>query len=324
VQRVNDTTVGKEPDAEDNLHSGGTAGLLKKALEEQGIHDIAELHGGNKGKGKAAGAMNDFQSGKHRVIIATVESGGTGVNLDDRNGDAPRTTIMMTPPLGATPYMQALGRTHRKTTRSKSEVVNLYGDTDVEKWNRAIIDSKLSSLHAITGSKQHDDGIEHLANLSGEAIEEMAAHRDLEKPDKDAEREARDLDRLRVNLGMNKPETSPEPIQHTVPVTGVSAATHTNSDHEHLIKNGVNPEHVGRFKKYIRVSGNTYANKDKIRSIGGEYDGGDKVWHVPLKHNEEEGSNDISTYRYLSKLPGLNLQHVWHDRSTKRNVPRNA
>lgn len=291
VQRINDSTVGKSQDADENITSGGTAPALKKALEEAGITDIAEIHGGNKGKGKAAEAMNRFQSGSHRVVIATVESGGTGINLDDRAGNKPRTTIMMTPPLGATPYMQALGRSHRKTTRSKSNVVNLYGDTPVEKWNRAIIDSKLSSLHAITGSNQHEhqaDDIGELANLSGDEIESMAASGDLEKSDRDAAKEAREneaLDRLRSSLGMkgsrsDRVEAAAKSAENKAEKQSRSSESIPHQKHLDLVQSRVSD------KKPIRFRGNTFAHKDAIKNLGAsvnafaKWDGDAKVWRI--------------------------------------------
>jgi hypothetical protein len=266
VQRVNDSTVGKSEDASENITSGGTAGLLKKALEDAGIADIAEIHGGNKGKGKAEAAMKNFQAGSHRVVIATVESGGTGINLDDRTGDKPRTTIMMTPPLGATPYMQALGRSHRKTTRSRSSVVNLYGDTPVEEWNRQIIDSKLSSLRAITGSGQSVDP--ELANLSGEEIEAMAASGELGKTNPKDEKEEASLDQLRTTLGMRdmNRRDGGGPGQafaavHPDSKAAIHAALRSLADNDHDRAREING--VG-FNKFDGQFGADLAGKDQL------------------------------------------------------------
>lgn len=76
ASRVNESGVGDREDGS-GVFSEGTAGLLRQALEDAGIApgDIAELHGGVSPK-KRRQSMDDFQAGKAKVIIATVESGG--------------------------------------------------------------------------------------------------------------------------------------------------------------------------------------------------------------------------------------------------------
>ncbi|MEY2667831.1 MAG: hypothetical protein RJA59_469, partial [Pseudomonadota bacterium] len=69
--------------------------------------------------------------------------GGTGINLDDRLGTRPRTLIMMTAPLESTVYIQAIGRVHRKPTKSRSRVIGLFSDHEVDTWNKQIIADKL-------------------------------------------------------------------------------------------------------------------------------------------------------------------------------------
>lgn len=120
--------------------SEGTIKTLREALAARGI-TYAEI------TGDFAGRKDDqiqlFQSGKARVAIATVEGGGTGINLDDRLGTRPRTLIMMTAPLESTVYIQAIGRVHRKPTKSISRVIGLFSEHEVDTWNKQIIADKL-------------------------------------------------------------------------------------------------------------------------------------------------------------------------------------
>ncbi|NLE26870.1 MAG: DEAD/DEAH box helicase family protein, partial [Clostridiaceae bacterium] len=160
ASRVNKSDVVKRTYARDRLtgerylveerliHSSeGTLRTLKKKLEEAGITDISELHGG--AESTSAEAQEKFQSGKARVLIATIESGGVGINLDDRAGDSPRTMIIMTAPFSAVENVQAAGRVWRMTSKSKPKIRFLFGDTGVDRWNRDIIASKMQTLDAV-------------------------------------------------------------------------------------------------------------------------------------------------------------------------------
>ncbi len=131
--------------------SEGTAKLLREALKKEGITKISEIHGGSKEKPDKA--MKDFQSGKTDVVIATVESGGTGINLDDRDGDKPRSLIMLTPPFSAVENVQAAGRVWRLKTKSYPEINYIFSDTSVDTWNRNIISKKMKSLGAVVSGE---------------------------------------------------------------------------------------------------------------------------------------------------------------------------
>lgn len=134
-------------DREVYASSEGTAKQLRKELRDRGITEFTELHGG--AEMKAAQAMDDFQSGKAKVVIATIESGGTGINLDDTTGKAPRTLIVMTAPFSAVENVQAAGRVWRLTTESIPEIHYIFGDTDVDAWNAGIIRAKMGALGAV-------------------------------------------------------------------------------------------------------------------------------------------------------------------------------
>jgi len=150
ASRVNESQVGGEDDDDENaIKSEGTMKLLREELERRGIKpaDIAEIHGGVS-KTKIPKEMDRFQAGQARVVIATVESGGTGINLDDTRGDRPRTLIMMTAPFSAVENVQAAGRVWRLKTKSIPEIKYLFGDTEVDDWNSALISKKMRTLGA--------------------------------------------------------------------------------------------------------------------------------------------------------------------------------
>jgi hypothetical protein len=147
LSRVNESET---KDVHGNLLAGseGTVKLLRERMIKEGIDPklITELHG--ETNTKSADAQAAFQSGKAKVILATIESGGTGINLDDTKGNAPRHMIIMTPPFTAVDNLQAVGRIHRLNTKSPSSVEYLFTNTDVDHWSNKIIQEKMKTLGA--------------------------------------------------------------------------------------------------------------------------------------------------------------------------------
>jgi len=178
IQRVNMSEVGvwrRGPGGErfrEIIHaSEGTAASLKAALEERGVRDIAEMHGGADMTGGEA--MERFQSGRAKVLIATIESGGTGINLDDRVGNAPRTMIVVTAPFSAVPAVQAAGRIWRLTTKSNPRIYWLFGDTNIDRVNASILGTKMKTLKAVvSGDVSVLDVPEEILEAMGKDIEE--------------------------------------------------------------------------------------------------------------------------------------------------------
>lgn len=165
LARINESVVNKKvkmtsPSGEryteviEVTRSEGTAPMMRQALIDAGVSEgeIAEIHGNAEEAG--SDAMQRFQSKAAKVLIATVESGGTGINLDDTHGDAPRTLICLTPPFSAVQAVQMLGRVWRLSTASYPRAYFLFGDTGTDDWNRAIIGRKLRTLGSVDQSEQ--------------------------------------------------------------------------------------------------------------------------------------------------------------------------
>ena len=128
------------------MSSEGTLKQLREWLKAEGI-PFAEIHGAAGESSRIA--QERFQSGAARVVIASYEKGGTGINLDDRTGNAPRTMVMMTSPFDSVSVVQTIGRIHRFTTRSPSRVHMLFSDHEVDHWNAQILATKIRQLHAM-------------------------------------------------------------------------------------------------------------------------------------------------------------------------------
>lgn len=128
-------------------HSEGTAKQIAEALRKEGIN-FTELHNGVKRKKGQPDPMDEFQNGDADVIVATIEKGGVGINLDDTVGDRPRTMIIMTAPFNAVGNVQAVGREWRLNTKTYPRVDYYFTDTEVDEWNRRIIANKMQALGA--------------------------------------------------------------------------------------------------------------------------------------------------------------------------------
>jgi len=137
ADRVNDTRVA-------GMESDGTLLSLERRLTGLGI-PFSRLYASNK---DAPQDIVKFQNGTNKVLIATVTSGGTGINLDDAVGDAPRSMIILSAPFSSIGMIQAFGRINRLNTQSRAKVFMLITDTIVDKWNMGVILRKLRTLGA--------------------------------------------------------------------------------------------------------------------------------------------------------------------------------
>lgn len=176
VNKTGDEEEGEPSDVMDE----GTMKLLREVLKMEGI-EFGELHG-NISKAKQRKYMEDFQAGKLPVVIGTTNSAGTGVNLDDRKGDKPRTLIMMTPPFSAVDNIQAAGRINRLTTKSGSRIRYLLSDSSVDKWNASLISGKMKTLGAIVSGSVGEldidsEGVSDTQAELGKLIEEKGSYK---------------------------------------------------------------------------------------------------------------------------------------------------
>jgi len=131
------------------VETPGTITNLKERLYAEGLVKpgrIAEIHGYSEEKN--ADAIDRFQKGAADVVLCTVESGGAGINLDDSNGLGQRSMIIITPPFSGTDFVQAIGRSWRLKSKTKPNIITLYGNTPNDAWGVGIIVSKLRQMEA--------------------------------------------------------------------------------------------------------------------------------------------------------------------------------
>lgn len=143
TSRISDSTAPAWPEP---IKTGGTASYLRDKLN---LGDaIVELHGNETVKGRREAIERFNNDPTCRGMIATTESGGVGLNLDDRFGSDPRAVIFITAPFGGIATLQAMGRAWRLTTMSDLIIEFLFCYHEVDYWNRLIIESKLRQLAA--------------------------------------------------------------------------------------------------------------------------------------------------------------------------------
>ncbi|MBK9249371.1 MAG: hypothetical protein IPM69_14970 [Ignavibacteria bacterium] len=155
---------GDEPRAEDESVKLGTVRILKNRLAKLfGDDAVGVLVSANPGYEdyRRLENVDDFQTGKRRILIGTITSGGTGVNLDDTTGNALRTVIIMTAPLSFINVMQGIGRVVRANSASRSRVYFLFAKTDnpiiknrsiaIESWLKRLIGYKFQHLKSSCG-----------------------------------------------------------------------------------------------------------------------------------------------------------------------------
>jgi hypothetical protein len=155
---------GEEPPTEPIRKPGGL-GELAQRLERAGI-EYAKIFGEDKNDLKAL-EIKRFRNNEVLTALATPQSGGTGVNLDDNTGRHPRTMIIMTTSFSGDEFDQILGRISRISTLSASRVIFL-GSADLrgDQKRISVIKKKLAVLRRI-----QDNPLEDLDALYGFEVE---------------------------------------------------------------------------------------------------------------------------------------------------------
>lgn len=86
-----------------------------------------------------------FQSNQTRVCVAQIGAGGVGVDLHDEDGRFPRAALIC-PTYSAQDLIQALGRVHRATAKSKSIQRIIYAAGTLEEDICAAVSAKLDRI----------------------------------------------------------------------------------------------------------------------------------------------------------------------------------
>lgn len=171
-------TLDKKSGEEDEAYIEGTLKIISDRLNKEGISHSKVFGGSSTKKAREAvqGQIRDFQSGKNKVIIATPESGGTGISLDDTEGNSPRKMYILTPPFSSVDFIQEIGRINRLTTKSKAEATILNLNTDSDHWTLGIIAKKIQMLGGTVKGDYADLSVREMEILGSLDVDERAEY----------------------------------------------------------------------------------------------------------------------------------------------------
>lgn len=142
------------------IEQPGLLQALGDMLEQDGIEfsKIYSESGNNTGK-----QANLFQDGKTRVALATPQSGGTGIDLDDQVGSTPRSAYIATMNFSGDVFEQIMGRFTRRNTQSPTELHFVaFPDAHSENHRAEVLQRKLDVLSTIQGKEFQEDPVADL------------------------------------------------------------------------------------------------------------------------------------------------------------------
>lgn len=92
--------------------------------------------------------IKEFQTNQKKLIIATIQSGGVGISLQDLDGNHPRLSLI-SPTWSAQDLTQSLGRIHRATSKTPALQRIIYIAKSYEEKICQLIEKKLINLSGI-------------------------------------------------------------------------------------------------------------------------------------------------------------------------------
>lgn len=169
-EQVNDQD---EPSPELGRARRSTINLMREILEQRyGKGSTVTITGGQSDEEIARG-LQLFQSNVKRILFASTGKGSTGLNMDDTSGLAPRSQIIMTPPISARTNVQLIGRVARATTKTRPRVYYIFSDAAVDARLREILEIKMRLLTAaVSGSIENLDLEEGADNAEEDLTQE--------------------------------------------------------------------------------------------------------------------------------------------------------
>lgn len=133
----------------------GAITQMKKMLADRGYSDVADIHDPKSNDIRLQ--VREFQAGRKRIALATPQSGGTGIDLDDQTGNRPRLMVALSKNMAGDDFEQLVGRVSRKNTQSPAQVtfLDLAGAFGDQRRNQ-ILATKIRTLKAIQGGEDID------------------------------------------------------------------------------------------------------------------------------------------------------------------------
>jgi superfamily II DNA or RNA helicase len=118
--------------------------LLKRLA---GLCEIRMIHGGQTETERELQCLG-FENDVARIMICTIQAGGTGLSLHDKNGNHPRVALI-SPSFSAIDFRQALGRIHRAGAKTPAVQKIVFAEGTVEMRVCKLVRAKLNNLDLI-------------------------------------------------------------------------------------------------------------------------------------------------------------------------------
>ena len=112
-----------------------------------GLCEIRMIHGGQTETERELQCLG-FQNDAARIMLCTIQAGGTGVSLHDINGNHPRVSLI-SPTFSAIDFKQTLGRIHRAGAKSPAVQKIVFAEGTVEMRVCKLVKRKLDNLDLI-------------------------------------------------------------------------------------------------------------------------------------------------------------------------------
>jgi superfamily II DNA or RNA helicase len=130
---------------------------IQVVSERLGTIDHRVLDGRRSRRDQEA-AVNDFQSGRTRVLVCQVDAGSESIDLHDTDGSRPRHVIVF-PTYKAVTLIQVLGRAVRSGARSPVVQRIVYSSTGIESKIARAVERRLENLSLLTDGELNMEGL---------------------------------------------------------------------------------------------------------------------------------------------------------------------
>ena len=159
--------------------------------------------------------INNFNSGKDKLIICMIQCGSESINLHDTDGKFPRTTFIL-PTWNVQQLFQALGRTYRINVKSNTEQIIVLDDSENSKYIYNIIKDKINSLGLLNEGLKNEP-IFQIDNLVEKYEDKEFVYRALHisKNEKQKLKEKQYLDDVKLKNNIKKKEIPFKSMNYT-------------------------------------------------------------------------------------------------------------
>jgi SNF2 family DNA or RNA helicase len=128
----------------------GTKWLGRELIVDNltGKSKLTDINGSAQSPELRQSIIDQFMSGKNKVILVSLSAGGAGISLHDDRGIAPRQSLI-SPSYSAIDLVQAVGRIWRAGSKSKATQRIIYASKTIEEEIAASITAKINNIETL-------------------------------------------------------------------------------------------------------------------------------------------------------------------------------